>query len=377
MYGGGIAYPNLVLHIAGQCIAATVALEHLTLCVVDAVTGNALEEHLDIYAVEVDGEVQTVGQLRERITDHHLVVLVQFTVTVYVRVTSVTGMYADRCGGIGIELGECFLVSLVDTLVVVAPEGVECQSLVGLGAVTPERRTTVEFGQRVLEETDVTTDAVVYFTYAVVVAQRDLDTLVADITYVANRCVHVTHLCRCVYIKECILGIATEVVDRTGEFTVPETEVDTGIPLFVGLPLTVLVHQSQYSSTVGSDTRVLVATQRITYEYVLGGEHRVLERSGTDTVVTYLTPTGTDLDIIQPVELLVAQERLFRQTPCQSYRGEEAPRVLGELRRSIRTEVGGNHIAVVVVVERTTQESQTTRTSHTVRSISLLLRSTA
>ena len=58
-------------------------------------------------------------------------------------------------------------VRTIDALVLIAPERVQCHALVGLGAITPQRRTTIEFGQGILQVRNVATDIVVNLTYTV------------------------------------------------------------------------------------------------------------------------------------------------------------------------------------------------------------------
>ena len=107
--------------------------------IVDRVTCYALEEELDIYAVEVRTEVQTEAYFRERITDDHLVILIQFAVAVHIFVPSVTGVYADLLFGIGAQLRQSLFIALIDSFVLVSPEGVQRQSFISLGAVAPQR----------------------------------------------------------------------------------------------------------------------------------------------------------------------------------------------------------------------------------------------
>ena len=92
---------------------------------------------MDIYTVEISTQVEAVADLRERVTQHHLVVLIQFAVAVHVRIACIAGMYTDRRCIVAMQMCQCLGIALVDTLVMVAPERVQRQTLVGLGAIAP------------------------------------------------------------------------------------------------------------------------------------------------------------------------------------------------------------------------------------------------
>ena len=197
-----------------------------------------------------------------------------------------------------------------------------------------------------------------------------LDTLVPDHADVLDQRVAVSYVRRSVHVQERIFRITQEPIDRSGQHTVPEAEIDTCIPLLVGLPTTGGVHLRQHGCTVLHLRR---QTQGIAVEHLVRTTHRLNEATGRDTVVTYLTPTGTDLDIIQPIYLFVADERFLAQTPSQGGRGEEAPRLLVETRRSISTEVKRYHITAVIAVVSTTEERHTTDTGYVVRCVRQVL----
>ena len=62
-----IAYPYLICHVGSQRMARTIALQCLTLRIVDLIARHALEEQLDVHAIEVCTEVDTVGYFWERV----------------------------------------------------------------------------------------------------------------------------------------------------------------------------------------------------------------------------------------------------------------------------------------------------------------------
>ena len=62
-----IAYPYLICHVRSQCMARAVALKRLALRVVNLIARYALEEQLDVHAIEVCTEVDTVGYFWERV----------------------------------------------------------------------------------------------------------------------------------------------------------------------------------------------------------------------------------------------------------------------------------------------------------------------
>ena len=291
-----------------------------------------MEEQLEIHTIEINTEVQTIRQFREGITNHHLVPLVQLAVSVDIFITRVTGVYANSACVKSIELIQSLLVGLVNTFILVSPERVQRHTLVGFGAIPPQRRTTVQFGQLIMQEGEVGTDIIMHGTYFVLMSQSDFHTLVEDVTHILNQGIAVSGLGGGIHIQKCVQCRTVEIIDGTGQFAVPETKVDTGIPLLVCFPFTGLVHEGQHCGTAGSVTCILLRTERIAIEDIHGRPHRILESIGVHTVITYLTKAGADLDIIQPIEAQIPHKRFFAQSPSDCGRGEEAPRLLGELR---------------------------------------------
>ena len=80
---------------------------------------------------------------------------------------------------------------------------------------------------------------------------------------------------------------------------------------------------------------------------IMVGKHHV-----ADILITQYTPAQTQLTVLEPISSLGSfHEVLVREVPCSSDRTEVTPAVtFGKLRRTIRTVVGGNQVAVVVVV---------------------------
>ena len=156
-----------------------------------------------------------------------------------------------------------------------------------------------------------------HLTHLVLVVQGEFKALVADVTHVLNHCIAVTHVRRSVHRQQGIQRVTAEVVDRAAQLAIPETEINTCIPLLVGFPLAVLVNLRQHRCAEHSC--VLDVTQRITVEHLVARTHCCHKRVGVHAVVTYLTVTGTDLQVIQPLEFQVAHERLFAQSPSQCH----------------------------------------------------------
>ena len=223
------------------------------------------------------------------------------------------------------------LIGNIDTLVAVAPETVQRHALVGLRAVAPQRRTAVQFRKCVLQVTDVSADVVVHLPHRVIVVQRYLHTLVTDVTHILHRATPVAHMRRRVHIQKRVQRVPAEIVHTTAQASVPEAEVDTRVPLLVGLPFAVLVRQRQQRRPVGDVIIRGGYTQRIAVEHLVAALHHLYEDARGYTVVTHLTVTRANLDVVQPTEFQIAQKRLLAQAPCQRKRGEETPRLLGEL----------------------------------------------
>ena len=77
--------------------------------------------------------------------------------------------------------------------------------------------------------------------------------------------------------------------------------------------------------------------------------HRQIAVVAHAALVTRLSPTGTQLEVVYPTHAL--HPVLARDTPCRAHRGKECPAVLRrQLRRPVRTEVGRYEVARVVVV---------------------------
>ena len=137
-YEVGVTYPY-ILHRGRERTLVACTFRTQTQCVVDLVSINALEEELYIYAVEISTKVDTVGQLRERVSDHFLIVLVDLTVVIEVFVFGITGMYTDLICGIGIQMRQSLCIGLVNALVLIAPERTKRHAEVSLRTVTPQR----------------------------------------------------------------------------------------------------------------------------------------------------------------------------------------------------------------------------------------------
>ena len=158
----------------------------------------------------------------------------------------------------------------------------------------------------------------------------------------------------CIDVEQGVECITLEVVDGTGEFSVPEAEVDTGIPLLVSLPLAILVNLCEHCCTKSSS--ILNITERVTVEHFVTRAHSQLECIGANSVVTHLTVTGTNLQVVEPAKFKILHKRLFGKSPSKGHRREEAPRLLGKLTRCIGTEVECYHVTAIITIERTPEE---------------------
>ena len=167
--------------------------------------------------------------------------------------------------------------------------------------------------------------------HRVIVVQRYLHTLVTDVTHILHRATPVAHMRRRVHIQKRVQRVPAEIVHTTAQASVPEAEVNTRVPLLVGLPFAVLVRQRQQRRPVGDVIIRGGYTQRIAVKHLVAALHHLYEHARGHTVVTHLAVTRANLDVVQPTEFQIAQERLLAQAPCQRQRGEETPRLLGEL----------------------------------------------
>ena len=90
----------------------------------------------------------------------------------------------------------------------------------------------------------------------------------------------------------------------------------------------------------------------------------MVERVVAYLVVTYLTPTGTYLEVIEP--FYVAEEFFLVGFPGKGDGWEVAPCVLWELVGTVCSEVDGGEIAILEDVMDTTKEGESACAAHIV-----------
>ena len=99
-----------------------------------------------------------------------------------------------------------------------------------------------------MDITEISTDSIMEFTRCVLVVQRDFHAFITDVPHILNQSSSITHMGRSIDIHQGIQSITTEVINSTAQFSVPETEVNTRIPLLIGLPLTGGINLRQHGS---------------------------------------------------------------------------------------------------------------------------------
>ena len=361
-----VTNPYLVRHVVSQRTYIACTLRTIAKGIVNLVARYTLEEQLNIYAIEIGSEVDTIGYIRERVAYIHLVVIVTHPIAVLVCIARIARMHRDSLCGVTIhaiavlinvtQVLHRLFICAIDSLVVVAVESAQRHAKVRIADIIalPQLRTAVQRSQFIVRIRDITTNVIVHLAHRVIMVERQFKALVADIAHIAYHHAyyrHVSYMRRRVHIEQRILGITTEIIHRTRQFAVPEREVYTRIPLLVRLPFAVLVGLAQYGST-----RLQLSAERITVEPIRRTVHLGDKCIVVHPIVAYLTKAGTYLQVIQPHWLRILDKRLLAQSPSHSHRWEVAPRILREARRRIRTEVRGNHITAIVVIERTSEE---------------------
>ena len=144
------------------------------------------------------------------------------------------------------------------------------------------------------------------------------------------------------HIVRCLL----EVIRCNLQAALEKSEVKTHVPVLHGFPLQVSVSDTAHSRT---DDAVWSFT-----EYIGCCTDRAEVCRVVDVLVTNLTPTSTDLDVIK--HLLVLHELLAGKAISSRYRWEGSPFVvLGELGRTIHTDRCCEVVLLCVVVHHTSQ----------------------
>ena len=143
--------------------------------------------------------------------------------------------------------------------------------------------------------------------------ESDLHAAVAHCSDVAHCRVAVAHVSRSGDIHKHILCVAEEEVDRTCEFVFPQAEVHAGTPLLCVFPVSAIVHPSEHCGTVGE---LLAFAKHIVNKCRTIIEHLQCKRAVADVVVTYATPSCTDFEEVEIVEIF--HEAFLADFPCQS-----------------------------------------------------------
>ena len=126
--------------------------------------------------------------------------------------------------------------------------------------------------------------------HIVAVFEIDFDTFVADFAYVGHSGVTVTDMSRGIDTHQHIVGITDEAIDRSGEFSVPEVEVNSEAPLLGVLPVTAVVDPGQ---DCGACRQGLLLSEDIVNECRAVVEDVEDEGIVADIIVSYLTPAET------------------------------------------------------------------------------------